>query len=272
MKRNRQSAIRFQFGSVVGLGLLLLSWAAYRTLVDQTPGIWLLPAALALLAGSFSLKIPGMNGRVSVGDTVIYLTALLFGPAPAAIAAAFDAIGGSCSFKSPARRLKFMLYNSSAVAISAFAAAQACFALLGRPPLYQQNPLPVASLLLPLCVLATVYFFLNTFLVAAAVAREKSLDFFATWRDGFLWTCVNYLAGAFAAGLLVQIQNPFSPTVLAAALFGCVVLYVGSSEHLRMVRHKLARQRQVRVLQETLAGAAAAASQPAVSELEPIRI
>jgi hypothetical protein len=47
------------------------------------PYEWLLFAALAMLTGSFSLKIASISASVTVCDTFFVTTALLFGPAPA---------------------------------------------------------------------------------------------------------------------------------------------------------------------------------------------
>jgi hypothetical protein len=236
MKPTTNRTFRTWFGSVVTLGVMLVGLAFYRALGQQPSGLPLVLAGLAFVAGSFSLKLPGMNGRVSAGDAIICLCILLFGPYAGAIAGACDGAGGSLRCRSSRRRASFMLYNASATAISAFVAGHAFYTLLGNLPLFGQSPVPAASLMLPLCVLSATYYLINTALAAAAVALEKSVTFYRVWRDGFAWTCVNYLAGAFAAGILAEFANPLSPTVLGALLFTCAGVYVSCRAHVILTR------------------------------------
>lgn len=234
MKRAKHPRFQILYGSVVGCGLAMIGLALYRVIADQTPSLWIVLALLAAVTGSFSLKIPGINGRVSAGDTITCLSILMLGPYAGALTAAADALAGSIRCKSPSRRLQCTLYNSGNAALSAFVVGQATLSLLGKPMIYRQTEVPAASLLLPLCVLAAGYFLMNTVLVAAAVSFEKSLNFVDTWREGFMWTCVNYLAGAFVAGVLVQVADPLSPAKLGAVLFCCSAVYLSCKAHVRL--------------------------------------
>jgi hypothetical protein len=260
MRREKNSRFRILYGSVVGLGLAVIGLALYRIIAGETAGIWVALALLAAVAGSFSLKIPGMNGRVSAGDTITCLSVLLLGPYAGALSAAADALGGSIRCKSSSRRLQFALYNSSNSALSAFVVGQVAMGLLGKPILYHQAGVPVSSLLLPLCVLAGGYYLMNTVLVAVAVALEKSLSFVDVWREGFMWTCVNYLAGAFVAGMLVQVADPLAPAQLGAVLFFCSAVYISCRAHVRLAQrvHRLREEAQLAGRTEQCAGSAAA--------------
>ena len=236
MKPDKNLKFSILYRSVVGLGMAVIGISLYRVIHDQIPGYWMLLALLAAIAGSFSLKIPGMNGRVSAGDTITCLTVLLFGPFAGVISATVDALSGSFRCKTSSRRFQFALYNSANSAISALAAGYATLALLGKPMLYGQADSNVSSLILPLFVLAVAYYILNTGLVAAAVAAEKSLNFFNIWRDGFMWTCVNYMAGAFVAGMLSQVPEPFSPAKLAAVVVSCLAAFISCKAHVRLAK------------------------------------
>jgi hypothetical protein len=231
---NRKFSILYRW--MVGIGLGVIGYSLYRCIHDHTPAFWIILAFFASMVGTFSLKIPGMNGRVSAGDTITCLSILLFGPYAGALSAAADAIMGSLRCKSSSKRLQFALYNAANSAIAASVAGQAALALLGRPVFDRQSELDASTLILPLCVLAAGYYFLNTILVAAAVATEKSLNFFDTWRRGFMWTCVNYIAGAFVAGMLAQVPNPFTPTKLMVVAMSCLAAYISCTTHVRLAR------------------------------------
>jgi hypothetical protein len=243
MKRKMNPRFRTLYRSVVACGLALIAFALYRMILDPSVVLWIILALLAVLTGSFSLKIPGINGRVSAGDTITCLSTLLLGPYAGALTAAVDALGGSFRCSTPARRLQFILYNSANSAISAFLAGLLALRFLGQPILHREALLRPASLLLPLCLLAGGYFLLNTVLVAAAAAFDKSLSFFLVWREGFMWTCVNYLAGAFVAGMLAQAADPLAPTRLLTVLFCCAAVYLSCRAHVRLA-HKVQRLQQ----------------------------
>jgi len=246
MNHSLNPRFRWLYGSVVSSGLSILALAVYTILQGQVTGAWLILSCLALAAGCFSLKIPGMNGRVSAGDTIICMSLMLFGPVSGAVTAALDGLAGSLRCQTKSRRLHFVLYNSSSMALSAFIGGQAFQVLLGRSPLYHQPEVDVASMLLPLGVLAVLYFAANTLLVAGAVALENAGKTLTVWREGFQWTCVNYLAGASVAGILIRIPNPFTVRVIATALIASGVVYVSSRAHLRLADEvQLLRERIV---------------------------
>jgi len=236
----RTEDTRFQllYGAVACAGAAVAALALYRVVADRTPPGWVALALLAAAAGSFSLKIPGINGRVSAGDTIACLSILLFGPYAGALTAAGDAVAGSMRCRSRSRRWRFALYNAASYALSAFLVGHATLGLLGKSMLHDQPGVPASELLLPLCVLAGGYYVMNTVLVAAAVALEKSRSLVDTWRDGFMWTCANYLAGAWAAGFLVQAAGPLSIAQLAVVLLSCSGVYVTCRAHVRLAAAK----------------------------------
>src|SRR5207342_1903426 len=60
-----------------------------------------------------------------------------------------------------------------------------------------------------LLVLAVLYFLLNSWLIAVAVALEQRGSTFNVWRRNFLWLSLNYLSGASVAALLLPyLQGP----------------------------------------------------------------
>lgn len=225
MKPERRPGFLILYGLVVACGVAIVALALYRVIQDQTPATWIVLALLAGIAGSFSLKIPGINGRVSAGDTITCLSILMFGPYSGAITAAMDALVGSMRCKTTSRRLQFALYNCGVSALTAFVVGQILQHLPGGPTVHLPI-VPSATFLLALCLMAGIYFFANTFLVTAAAALEKSLNFFQAWRRGFLWTCANYVVGAFVAGVLAQVAGSLSPAKFGVIVFSCLAVYI----------------------------------------------
>src|SRR6185312_8445022 len=87
-------------------------------------------------------------------------------------------------------------------------AAQAFYGISGVHPLALVSR-PIFGLLFPLLVLAVLYFLLNSWLIAIAVALEQHGSAFRVWRTNFLWLSLNYFSGASVAALLVPyLQGP----------------------------------------------------------------
>ena len=81
-------------------------------------------------------------------------------------------------------------------------AGTAFFKLAG--PLSPPGQLALTSLLAPLFVLAALYFLLNSWLIAAALAFEQRRNIAKLWWSNFPWFSLNYFGGVSAAALLVS--------------------------------------------------------------------
>jgi hypothetical protein len=235
MKPEKRPGFLILYGLVVACGIAVVASALYRIIQDQTPATWMLLAVLAGIAGSFSLKIPGINGRVSAGDTIICLSILMFGTYVGALTAAVDALIGSMRCKTSSRRVQFASYNCSVSSLTAFVVGQILLHLPGGLDMHQQL-LPSASLLLALCAMAGSYFLINTVLVAAAVTLEKSLNFFQVWSKGFAWTCANFVIGAFVAGVLAEVAGSISVAKFGVILFSCGAVYISCRAYVALAQ------------------------------------
>jgi hypothetical protein len=76
--------------SVIGLTVAVYSWA--QLFVQAVDWQWLILAALTLLTGTFTVRIPGIPALLSVSDTFVFASVLLFGPAAGTIIALLDAL------------------------------------------------------------------------------------------------------------------------------------------------------------------------------------
>lgn len=163
---------------------------------------WFLLAGLTLLSGSFTIRIPTIPARLSVSETFVFTAAILFGPPAATIIVTLDSLIISLWLKKTSRRPSRVLFNMAAPAIAIWVATHVFFIQANVPPLYQA-PRPVLSLVVPLLILATLYFLLNSLLIAGAVGFEKRSSPLAIWRANFLWLSLNYFSGASVAALLL---------------------------------------------------------------------
>ncbi|MCA1583218.1 MAG: HD domain-containing protein [Acidobacteria bacterium] len=209
---------------VVGVsaaGLIVL-WQSLTALVDQPLNSgWLVLAGLTLLSGSFTVKVPSLQARLSVSETFVFTAVLLFGAPAGTVTVALDTLVVAWGARRRSRQPLRILFNLCAAALSIWTAGQAFFLFAGIPPLVHQ-PAALPVILLPLIALTIVYFTLNSALVAIALSFERGEAAFWIWRKNFLWLSVNYFGGASVAALLVS----YTRTVDLAALGIIVPLIV----------------------------------------------
>ena len=106
------------------------------------------------------------------------------------------------------RRPERVLFNFGAPAVAVWIASRVFYALSGIQPL-AEAPHPIFDLIVPLTLLAVIYFLLNSWLIAIAVGLEQQVSALKVWRSNFLWLSLNYFSGASVAALLIPyIQGP----------------------------------------------------------------
>jgi HD-GYP domain-containing protein (c-di-GMP phosphodiesterase class II) len=228
-KRNKGS--RFYFWVMVALGLAACGASAYYLFSGNPAYQWLILASLTIVTGAFTIKLPGVNSKISLADTLICVNIVLFGPAAGALTAAMDGVIASARAKTTSRRLEFALFNGSSMALSAFLGGLAFSSLIGRPMLYHDSATPIGSLLPALALLALVYYFANSTFVAIIVALEQSQNVFAVWREKFLFAIVNYVAAASVAGLLAQTEGSITALMVLTILTALAAIYISSKSY-----------------------------------------
>jgi putative nucleotidyltransferase with HDIG domain len=193
---------------MAGLAVVLLS---LRELMMRPVSYeWFVLAGLTLLSGSFTVKVPTIPARLSVSETFVFAAVLLFGPSAATMIVVLDSLVISLWIFRTSRRAERVLFNFSAPAIAVWIAAKAFYVLAGIEPL-ALAPQPILSLVFPLLILAVLYFLLNSWLIAVAVAFEQHTSAFQVWRRNFLWLSLNFFSGASVAALLIpylQVPGP----------------------------------------------------------------
>ena len=192
----------FYFRVIPILGVCVLGWALLDLILVPPAPAWLALAALTVLTGWFTVKIPSLVARLSVSEPFVFAATLWFGPSVGAVTAALDALIMSLwllpNLKTPHR----VIFNVSVLVISIWTASQGFFALAGidpRAPVYNS----LADFVLPLYLFTACCFLLNSGLVAIAISFERGQSAFKVWREHFLWLSLNYFGGASVAAVLV---------------------------------------------------------------------
>ena len=204
---------RAYVGGVSAIGLAVAVQSLAQLFLQSVDYQWAILAALTLLTGTFTVRIPGIPARLSVSDTFVFASVLLFGPAAGTITALLDALIISLRLRHHTREPFRVIFNVSAVALATRASGEVFFAVAGIQP-YSIAHTPLAQILFPLFLFTLSYFLLNSWLVTLALALEQNRTPFTVWRQNFLWLSVNYFGGGSVAGLLVTQTREIDITTL----------------------------------------------------------
>lgn len=214
---------------VVLAGLLAIALALHTLIAGRVGQGWLVLAALTLLSGSATARLPSLPVTISVSETFVFTSVLLFGPAAGALTVTLDALVVSFWLRWSKHKTDVhqVLFNIAAPALSVWAGAQTFFGLAGTAPLSEYSqPLSLSQLGLPLLAFTVVYFLLSSWLVAFAISLTEKTPAFAVWRGNMLWLSLNFFGGASVAALLVGYRGRFDPALLGIIVPILLVLYL----------------------------------------------
>src|SRR5215216_237989 len=159
---------RFYVAAVCTVGIAIVLHSLIQVSRGTIGYQWFVLAGLTLLSGSFTVRIPTIPARLSVSETFVFAAAILFGPSAATIVVVLDSLVISFWLRKSSKRPSRVLFNMAAPAIAIWVATHIFFLRAQIAPLYQA-PQPILSLVVPLLILATIYFLLNSWLIAGAV-------------------------------------------------------------------------------------------------------
>ena len=186
---------------------------------------WFILAALTVISGSATVRLPSIPASLSVSETFVFTSVLLYGPAAGTLTVALDGLIISFWLTRPRKEVHRVLFNMAAPALSIWVASQLFFFLADLRPLSQHGA-SIQQFLAPLLVFTVLYFGLNSWLIAFAVALETETSPLLVWRNHFLWLSLNFLCGASVAALLTVYTRRVELTYLGAILPLLFVLYM----------------------------------------------
>jgi diguanylate cyclase (GGDEF)-like protein/putative nucleotidyltransferase with HDIG domain len=179
-----------------------------------------------LLSGLTTVKLPSVAATISVSETFVFTSVLLFGPAAGTLTVTLDVLAISlwqARRRHPNYRIAF---NVFALPAALWAGAQLFYLLSGLEPLaLSPESVPISALLLPLTAFSVVYFGLNSWLIAFAIWFETGESPLNTWRNNFALLSLNYFGGASVAALLVTYTRNLDFAYVAFVLPLLAVLY-----------------------------------------------
>ena len=187
---------------IVLVGFSALAQSIHRLYLEPIGAQWFILAGLTLLTGSFTVKVPSINAHISVSETFVFASVLLFGPAAGAITVLLECLIINFWIKH-GRPIHRVLFNITAPAIAIWVSGH-IFYLVARIEPFSRQSTPLPGLFIPLLLFTVMYFLLNSALVAVALGLETGTSPLLIWWNNFIWLSVNYFSGASVAALIVS--------------------------------------------------------------------
>ena len=201
---SRQRFITPYMWLIICLGAIAAGSSAYNIPLTKLDLRFLMLALITVGLGSrLSIPIPRLSSHISVSDTLIFLTIILYGGEAAILLAAAEAVCASFGFSKKAMTIVF---NSAVMACSTFLTVWTLRLCFGAPTALPQGPFS-ANFISALCIMALVQYLSNSGLVAVLAACKTDLPIWHTWAKYYLWTSVTYFAGASAAGIIANLTG-----------------------------------------------------------------
>ncbi|MDT5273040.1 MAG: hypothetical protein QOH49_5226 [Acidobacteriota bacterium] len=166
----------------------------------------LLATVTVFLSARVEIQIPHSGGgHITVSDTFIFLTMLLYGGGPASLLAAVESAYSSRRFGGT---VKIISFNSAQMLTSTFITATVMGRIFGPPEALPRNK-NLGLFLSAICVMSVVQYLTNSWLASVHTALRVGQGVAHTWSKYYLWSSITHLAGASAAGLISRVVDRF---------------------------------------------------------------
>ena len=195
---NRDSFGSVYMWSLVTAGAAIVLVSLYELPLRDLDARFFFLCLMVIASSVIAIRIPRVSGRITVADTFVFLTLLLFGGAAAILVSALEGIAATLVIS---KRPRTILFNSAILATSTFFTVAVLNWTVG-PPAQIVDKGFTAAFFGAVCTMALVQYVANTTLIAVEKASKIKESTWYTWRTFYLWTSVTYFAGASAAGII----------------------------------------------------------------------
>ena len=195
---NRDSFGSLYMWSLVTAGAAIVLVSLYELPFRDLDARFFFLCLMVIASSVVAIRIPRVSGRITVADTFVFLTLLLFGGAAAILVSALEGIAATLVIS---KRPRTILFNSAILATSTFFTVAALNWIVGPPGHIVDHGFN-GTFFGAVCTMALVQYAANTTLIAVEKASKIKESTWYTWRTFYLWTSVTYFAGASAAGII----------------------------------------------------------------------
>ena len=142
---------------VILAGMFAVAASLYEMSTQPVSYEWFVLAALTIISGSATVKLPSIPASLSVSETFVFTSVLLFGPAAGTLTVALDGLIISLWLRKPRKEPFRVLFNMAAPALSIWVASQFFFFAAGLQP-FSRHQTAIQEFLFPLLFFTVLYF------------------------------------------------------------------------------------------------------------------
>src|SRR5437899_3197302 len=124
--------------AVIAAGFAVVGGSIYQMYVEPIGNQWFILAALTLISGSATVRLPSTPASISISETFVFTAVLLYGPSAGTLIVALDGLVGSFWIAKRHREPHRALFNMSAPALSVWCSSHVFFLLARVSPLVEQ--------------------------------------------------------------------------------------------------------------------------------------
>jgi diguanylate cyclase (GGDEF)-like protein/PAS domain S-box-containing protein len=201
----------------------------------------LLAVATVLIGPRLSIPIPRVKAYISVSDTFIFLSLLLFGGEVAILLATAEA---ACASLRIGRHTRTHFFNASVMACTTFLTVWLVRMLFGAT--LEGHDYFSPNYLVMLSTMAIVQYLANSILVAVKAAFTTDEPIWKSWSRNFLWTSITYFAGASAAGIIARFIGNIGFFAFSATIPIIAIVYFTYWTYMKNVEAAAAQAEQAR--------------------------
>lgn len=196
---NRPAYLKQYRALIAVLGALVSCFSiAYLPVARLDWRFFVLALITVVISSRAAIKLPRVNINITVSDTFIFLTVLLYGgEAAILLAAAEGLISGSRISKTPL----VVLFNAGVMACATFVTVWTLRFVFGGAEMPSGS---FALIAVGICLMALVQYIANTGILAVCMACKIDRPVWATWKEHYLWTSISFFAGATAAAFIYK--------------------------------------------------------------------
>jgi signal transduction histidine kinase len=234
---NRQQFGQLYVWSLVALGAVIVLGSLFQLPLIELDERFVLLCTLVMASSLAVIRIPSVSGRITVSDTFIFLTLLLYGGPPAILVSALEGVAATLIIS---KRIRTILFNSASLATSTFLTAVVLNWTFGPPVTIIAGGFS-EKFVLAVCVMALVQYVGNTSLIAVEKAQKIKQPLWTTWRTYYLWTSVTYFAGASAAGIIAILIKTYGFYAVVATVPIIIIVCFTYQTYLKNIEASLAQ-------------------------------
>ena len=238
--RNQEFTKTYIWATILGGGAVYFL-AAYGLDLRMVDLRFLFIVALTLFVSSrIVIKIPQFSSHISVSDTFIFLTLLLYGGEAAILMAATEALISSSRF---CRKSILVPFNWGCAALSTCITVFALRFFFGDVAKLSSSPLS-ARFVSAMALMALIQYGANSGIVATCGALQAKKPIWQTWKKHYLWTSITYFAGASAAAVIAKLIQQFGFYALVITIPIIAIVFFTYRTYLKNIEASVAQAEQ----------------------------